>query len=80
MHRIAVLDAAQPVLGPVLRLDDPAVDELEECGSRIAVVFAQASQEPVHLAQVENVQRAPGLRGADVEPALTLTEVREEVA
>lgn len=74
VHWVAVLDTGQPVLGLVFGLHDASVDELEEGGLGVAVVLAQALEELVRLAEVEDIQGSPGLAGADVEPPLALRE------
>lgn len=79
VHWVAVGNAGQPVLGLVLRVHNSSVDKLEESGLRVAVVLAQGLQELVSLSQVKDVERAPGLTSADVEPPLALGEQRQEL-
>lgn len=79
VHWVAVGNAGQPVLGLVLRVHNSSVDELEESGLRVAVVLAEGLQELVGLSQVKDVERAPGLTSADVEPPLALGEQRQEL-
>lgn len=79
VHWVAVGNAGQPVFRLVLRVDNSSVDELQETGLRVAVVLAQVLQELVGLSQVKDIERAPSLASADVEPALALSEQRQEL-
>lgn len=78
-HWVTVLDTGQPILRLVLGLNDTTVNKIEEGRLRVAVVLAQPLEELVGLAEVENVQRAPALAGANVEPSLALVEERQKL-
>lgn len=79
VHRVTVGDTGEPVFRLVLRVDDSTINELQECGFGVAVILAEILEELVGFSQVEDVERAPSLTGADVEPPLTLSEQRQEL-
>lgn len=74
VHRIAVFNTAQPILRLVLGINNPSINELEECGLRVAIVLAETLQKFVCFPKIEDIERAPGLAGTDIEPALALRE------
>jgi len=46
---ITIPDTGQPVLRFIFRLNNPSINEFKEAGPVVAVVFAEALQEPVGL-------------------------------